>query len=77
MLGGLAAGLGLAWLAHSLGLGEAFGNVLMVMLLAMAAMAVIGMIMLLSSSTTRKRWVTMPPLALGRANLPRLTLEAR
>ena len=45
MLGGLAAGLGLAWLAHSLGLGEAFGNVLMVMLLAMAAMAVIGMIM--------------------------------
>ena len=45
MLGGLAAGLGLAWLAHSLGFGEAFGNVLMVMLLAMAAMAVIGMIM--------------------------------
>ncbi len=29
MLGGLAAGLGLAWLAHSLGMGEAFGNVLM------------------------------------------------
>ncbi|NBX20792.1 MAG: Tim44 domain-containing protein [Betaproteobacteria bacterium] len=28
MLGGLAAGLGLAWLASSLGLGEAFGNVL-------------------------------------------------
>ena len=45
MLGGLAAGLGLAWLAHSLGMGEAFGNVLMVMLLAMVAMAVIGMLM--------------------------------
>jgi predicted lipid-binding transport protein (Tim44 family) len=45
MLGGLAAGLGLAWLAHSLGLGEAFGNVLMFMLLAMLAMAVIGMVM--------------------------------
>ena len=45
MLGGLAAGLGLAWLAHSLGFGEAFGNVLMVMLLAMVAMAVIGMVM--------------------------------
>ena len=45
MLGGLAAGLGLAWLAHSLGFGEAFGNVLMVMLLAMVAMAVIGMIL--------------------------------
>jgi predicted lipid-binding transport protein (Tim44 family) len=43
MLGGLAAGLGLAWLAHSLGFGEAFGNVLMVMLLALVAMAVIGM----------------------------------
>ena len=45
MLGGLAAGLGLTWLAHSLGFGEAFGNVLMVMLLAMVAMAVIGMIL--------------------------------
>ena len=45
MLGGLAAGLGLAWLAHSLGFGEAFGNVLLVMLLAMVAMVVIGMVM--------------------------------
>ncbi len=45
MLGGLAAGLGLAWLAHSLGFGEAFGNVLLVMLLAMVAIAVIGMVM--------------------------------
>lgn len=33
MLGGLAAGLGLAWLAHSLGMGEAFGNMLMVLLI--------------------------------------------
>lgn len=42
MLGGLAAGLGLAWLAHSLGLGAGFGGVLLialVVLLAMAAMA--------------------------------------
>lgn len=53
MLGGLAAGLGLAWLAHSLGFGEAFGNVLMVMLLAMAAMAVIGMIMRRRASAPR------------------------
>ncbi len=45
MLGGLAAGLGLAWLAHSLGLGEAFGNMLMFALLAFAAVAVIGMVM--------------------------------
>ncbi len=42
MLGGLAAGLGLAWLASSLGLGEAFGNILMFALLAMMAVAVIG-----------------------------------
>jgi predicted lipid-binding transport protein (Tim44 family) len=45
MLGGLAAGLGLAWLAHSLGLGAAFGNVLLVLLLAFVVMAVIGMFM--------------------------------
>ena len=40
MLGGLAAGLGLAWLAHSLGLGAAFGNILLIALLALAALAV-------------------------------------
>lgn len=45
MLGGLAAGLGLAWLAHSLGLGEAFGQFLMIALLVMVVMVVIGMIM--------------------------------
>jgi predicted lipid-binding transport protein (Tim44 family) len=44
MLGGLAAGLGLAWLAHSLGLGEAFGQFLMIALLVLVAMAVIGFI---------------------------------
>ena len=43
MLGGLAAGLGLAWLAHSLGFGEAFGNVLMALLLGLVVLAVIGM----------------------------------
>ncbi|MEY3637780.1 MAG: hypothetical protein RIR68_913 [Pseudomonadota bacterium] len=42
MLGGLAAGLGLAWLASSLGMGEAFGNILMFALLAMLAVGVIG-----------------------------------
>jgi len=36
MLGGLAAGLGLAWLAHSLGMGEGMGLVLMFALLVMA-----------------------------------------
>jgi predicted lipid-binding transport protein (Tim44 family) len=44
MLGGLAAGLGLAWLANSLGLGAAFGQFLVIALLVMVAMAVIGYI---------------------------------
>jgi predicted lipid-binding transport protein (Tim44 family) len=42
MLGGLAAGLGLAWLASSLGLGEAFGQFLMIGLVVMLAMVAIG-----------------------------------
>jgi predicted lipid-binding transport protein (Tim44 family) len=45
MLGGLAAGLGLAWLASSLGMGEAFGQILMFGLIAMVVVMVIGMIM--------------------------------
>ena len=45
MLGGLAAGLGLAWLAHSLGFGEAFGQMLMFGLLALVVMAAIGWFM--------------------------------
>jgi len=45
MLGGLAAGLGLAWLAHSLGLGEAFGQILMFGLLALAVMLAVGWFM--------------------------------
>ena len=45
MLGGLAAGLGLAWLANSLGLGAAFGQFLLIALLVMVAMVVIGAIM--------------------------------
>lgn len=45
MLGGLAAGLGLAWLANSLGMGAGFGQFLMFALLALVVMAVVGMIM--------------------------------
>lgn len=45
MLGGLAAGLGLAWLASSLGLGEGMGQVLMLALLAMAVVMAIGWFM--------------------------------
>ena len=45
MLGGLAAGLGLAWLASSLGLGGAMANILMFALLAIAAVVLIGFVM--------------------------------
>lgn len=45
MLGGLAAGLGLAWLANSLGLGAAFGQVMMFALLALVVMLVVGWFM--------------------------------
>ena len=45
MLGGLAAGLGLAWLASSLGLGEAFGQIIMFALLALVVMVAIGFVM--------------------------------
>ena len=45
MLGGLAAGLGLAWLASSLGLGAGFAQFLLIALVALAVVAVIGMVM--------------------------------
>src|SRR5437867_4529505 len=45
MLGGLAAGLGLAWLASSLGLGGAFSQIIMFALLALLVMLVIGFVM--------------------------------
>jgi predicted lipid-binding transport protein (Tim44 family) len=45
MLGGLAAGLGLAWLANSLGMGGAFGQVMMFALLALVIMMAVGWFM--------------------------------
>lgn len=42
MLGGLAAGLGLAWLAHSLGLGAEMGQFLMLALAGVLVMVVIS-----------------------------------
>lgn len=42
MLGGLAAGLGLAWLAHSLGLGAEFGQFLLIALVVMLGMVAFG-----------------------------------
>lgn len=45
MLGGLAAGMGLAWLAHSLGMGEGMGEVLIFALMAMVAVVAVGWFM--------------------------------
>jgi predicted lipid-binding transport protein (Tim44 family) len=45
MLGGLAVGLGLAWLASSLGFGEEFGQIIMFGLIAMAIMMAVGYFM--------------------------------
>lgn len=44
MLGGLAAGLGLAWLASSLGLGEGLAQFMTFALLALVVMLVIGFV---------------------------------
>ncbi len=55
MLGGLAAGLGLAWLAHSLGLGAEFGQFLMFGLLALVIMVVVGMIMRRRAAPAQER----------------------
>lgn len=44
MLGGLAAGLGLAWLASALGFGEAFAQFLLLLLIGVAVLAVIAFI---------------------------------
>lgn len=53
MLGGLAAGLGLAWLASSLGFDEAFGNIMMALLIGVIVLAAIGWFM-------RRRMTTNP-----------------
>jgi len=45
MLGGLAAGLGLAWLASSLGFGEGFAQFLLIALLVVVVAAVIGAVL--------------------------------
>ena len=44
MLGGLAAGLGMAWLASALGFGEGFAQFLMVALLLLMVVTVVGMV---------------------------------
>ena len=53
MLGGLAAGLGLAWLAHTLGMGEAFGQFLLVALLVLVVVMVVGFLLRARASGQR------------------------
>jgi predicted lipid-binding transport protein (Tim44 family) len=65
MLGGLAAGLGLAWLANAMGLGPAFAQFLMFALLAMLVMVVIGFIM-----RSRRNAQSSRPLAFQGAGAP-------
>jgi len=57
MLGGLAAGLGLAWLASSLGMGEAFGNIMMALLIGAVVLGAIGWFM------RRRMMASSPDLA--------------
>ena len=63
MLGGLAAGLGLAWLASSLGLGEEFGQLIMFALLAMAIMAAAGWFMRNRKAAQSQSGMGQSPLA--------------
>ncbi len=63
MLGGLAAGLGLAWLASSLGLGEEFGQLIMFALLAMVIMAAVGWFMRNRKAAQSQGGMGQSPLA--------------
>ena len=63
MLGGLAAGLGLAWLAHSLGMGEGFANILMIALLAFAAFFIFRMVMRARGGNNRPQNNNAAPFA--------------
>jgi len=60
MLGGLAAGLGLAWLASSLGMGEGMGQFLMYALLAMAAFMAIRFFMRSRRPADASRSICIP-----------------
>jgi predicted lipid-binding transport protein (Tim44 family) len=66
MLTGLAAGLGLAWLASSLGFGEAFAQFMLFALLALVIMMVIGFIMRKRAQASQSGMSS--PYAFGGAN---------
>jgi predicted lipid-binding transport protein (Tim44 family) len=54
MLGGLAAGLGLAWLANSLGLGGMMGGILQAVMFGLLAFGVIALVMYFVRSRSNK-----------------------
>ena len=70
MLGGLATGLGLAWLASSLGLGEGFANILMIGLLVMAGLAIFRMIKRRSQAASASGAGAAPFAFQGNAPVP-------
>lgn len=70
MLGGLAAGLGLAWLASSLGLGEGFANILMIGLLVMAGLAIFRMVKRRSQAASASGAGAAPFAFQGNAPVP-------
>jgi predicted lipid-binding transport protein (Tim44 family) len=73
MLGGLAAGLGLAWLAHSLGMGEGFGQILM---FALLAFGVVMLVRWLLRSRRASASQAAPFAFQGTGNLPVSNREA-
>jgi len=60
MLGGLAAGLGLAWLASSMGFGEELGQFMMFGLIALGIMMVVGYFMRRRASANSSESNTSP-----------------
>ena len=64
MLGGLAAGLGLAWLAHALGFGPELATFLLLLLAGLVVLAVVGWIM------RSRRGATGRPMAYQGAGAP-------
>ncbi|MDP2220820.1 MAG: Tim44-like domain-containing protein [Hydrogenophaga sp.] len=65
VLGGLAAGLGLAWLASTLGLGDGFAPLLLLALLAVALALVVGRVVRRRTSTTPSAGLAYQAVAVG------------
>lgn len=70
MLGGLAAGLGLAWLASSLGLGAGLAQFMTFALLALAVMLVAGFVMRKLKANRESQAQSSSPFAFQGAGAP-------